>query len=394
MREVVVVSAVRTAIGDFGGSLKGVSPVDMGAAVVDAAVDRAGVSADSVGHCVFGNVIHTAAEDMYLARVAGMKGGLPETVPAVTVNRLCGSGLQAVIQAAQQIQLGLADTVIAGGAESMSQAPYWLPTARFGQRMGNGEMVDVMNAALNCPFNHYHMGVTAENVADKYGISREMQDESARQSHRNAQRAVEGGYFDNQIVPIELRSRKGTTEFRQDEHVRFDAELADFEKLRPVFKKDGTVTAGNASGLNDAAAALVMMDAEAASNQGKAVMAKLVDYSTVGVDPAYMGIGPVPAIREILQRQNLAVADIDLFEVNEAFAGQALAVAQQLELPAERLNPNGSGISLGHPIGATGAIITVKAMHELQRTGGRYAMVSLCIGGGQGIAALFERPAG
>jgi len=391
MREVVVVSAVRTAIGSFGGSLKNITPADMAGQVVSAAMARSGVSAESVGHCVFGNVIHTQAQDMYMARVAGINGGLPESVPAVTVNRLCGSGLQAVIQAAQQVQLGQADAVVAGGAESMSQAPYWLPTARFGQRMGNGEMVDAMNSALHCPFNQIHMGVTAENVAEKYGISREQQDQLALHSHQSAQRAIEQGYFEEQIVPVELKSRRGTTEFRQDEHVRMDAQLADFEKLRPVFKKDGTVTAGNASGLNDAAAALVLMDAEAAKAQGLTSMARLVDYSTVGVDPLYMGIGPVPAIEQILERQGLGVNDIDLYEVNEAFAGQALAVAKELDLPAEKLNPNGSGISLGHPIGATGAVITVKAVHELNRIQGRYAMVSLCIGGGQGIAALFER---
>jgi len=273
----------------------------------------------------------------------------------------------------------------------MSRAPYHLPTARFGQRMGDGQMVDPMVAALHCPFNHIHMGITAENVAEKYGISREQQDELAVLSHNRAQHAIEQGYFKQQIMPVELKSRKGVQLFDTDEHVRMNCTVEEMEALRPVFKKDGTVTAGNASGLNDAAAAVVMMDREKAETEGRQIMGRLVDYTVVGVDPKIMGIGPVPAIRQILERNNLTPNDIDVYEVNEAFASQALAVAQQLELPRDRLNPNGSGISLGHPIGATGAVITVKALYELSRIKGRYAVVSLCIGGGQGIAALFER---
>lgn len=392
VQEVVIVSGVRTAIGDYGGSLKGHRPTELAGLVVAEAVRRAGVDAAGVGHCVFGNVIHSEPADMYLSRVAAIRGGLPEQTPALTLNRLCGSGLQAVVSAAQQIQLGLCDTAVAGGAESMSLAPYHLPTARFGQRMGDGVTVDPVVGALQCPFNHYHMGVTAENVAEKYGVTRAQQDELALESHRRAQHAVEQGYFKEQILPIELKSRKGTTLFDTDEHIRFDCRLADLESLRPVFKQGGTVTAGNASGLNDAAAALVLMERGKAEAEGRSIMARLVDYAVVGVDPSIMGIGPVPAIRQLLERNGLSADDIDVYEVNEAFAAQALAVAGQLDLPRERLNPNGSGISLGHPIGATGAIVTVKAIYELARIQGRYAIVSLCIGGGQGIAVLLQRP--
>ncbi|WP_349571895.1 beta-ketothiolase BktB [Azotobacter salinestris] len=392
VQEVVIVSGVRTAIGDFGGSLKSHRPSELAGLMVAEAVRRAGIEAASVGHCVFGNVIHTEPLDMYLSRVAALRGGLSEQTPALTVNRLCGSGLQAVIGAAQQIQLGLCDTAVAGGAESMSLAPYHLPTTRFGQRMGDGVTVDPMVGALTCPINRYHMGVTAENVAEKYGITRAQQDALAVESHNRAQRAVEQGRFKEQILPIELKSRKGTTLFDTDEHIRHDCTLDDLEGLKPVFKKEGgTVTAGNASGLNDGAAALVLMARAKAEAEGRQVLARLVDYAVVGVDPSLMGIGPVPAIRQLLERNGLSVGDIDVFEVNEAFAAQALAVAQQLELPGERLNPNGSGISLGHPIGATGAIVTVKALYELARLQGRYAIVSLCIGGGQGIAVLLQR---
>ena len=390
-REVVVVSGVRTAIGGYGGSLKNHKPSELAGELVAEAVKRAGVSPDSIGHVVFGNVIHSEPADMYMGRVAAIKGGLPEETPALTINRLCGSGLQAVLSAAQQIELGICDTVIAGGAESMTRAPYHLPSARFGQRMGDAAMVDPMVAALHCPFNHIHMGITAENVAAKYGISREQQDELAVLSHNRAQNAIEQGYFQEQIMPVELKTRKGSTFFDTDEHVRFDCTLTDMAKLKPAFKKDGTVSAGNASGLNDAAAAMLMMDREVAEEKGIKPLAKLVDYSVVGVDPKIMGIGPVPAIKAILDRNDLNVNDIDVYEVNEAFAAQALAVTQQLDLPRDRVNPNGSGISLGHPIGATGAIVTIKALYELNRINGRYAIVSLCIGGGQGIAALFER---
>lgn len=390
-REVVVVSGVRTAIGGYGGSLKGHAPHALASLVAAEAIKRAGIAAGQVGHSVFGNVLPTEPADAFMSRVAAIEAGVPESTPAMNVNRLCGSGLQAILTAAQQIELGLAEVVIAGGAESMSRVPYQLPNARFGQRMGDGVMADPVFGTLHCPFNHIHMGVTAENVAEQYGITREQQDELAVLSHNRAQKAIEEGRFKEQILPIELKSRKGTVLFDADEHVRYDSTLSDMAGLKPVFKKDGTVTAGNASGMNDAAAAVVMMDREVAKAQGIEAMARLVDYSVVGVDPKIMGIGPIPAIRDVLERNNLGVNDIDLYEVNEAFAAQALAVCQELELPMERVNPNGSGISLGHPIGATGAVVTVKAMYELKRMGGRYAVVSLCIGGGQGIAALFER---
>ncbi|MGI1668684.1 MAG: beta-ketothiolase BktB [Neptuniibacter sp.] len=390
-REVVVVSGVRTAIGSYGGSLKEHSPSTLAGIVVAEAVRCSGIAVDHIGQCVFGNVIHSEASDMYMARVAGIKGGLPESIPGLTINRLCGSGLQAVLTAAQQVELGICKAVVAGGAESMTRVPYHIPSARFGLRLGDGELIDPMLAALHCPFNHIHMGITAENVAEKYGITRAQQDELAVLSHNRAQSAIEKGYFKDQIVPIENTSRKGVTLFETDEHVRFDCSPSDMATLKPVFKKEGTVTAGNASGLNDAASALVMMDRELAEQEGVKYLARLVDYSVVGVDPKIMGIGPVPAIQEILERNSLSVNDIDVYEVNEAFAAQALAVVQQLDLPSDRVNPNGSGISLGHPIGATGAVITVKALHELNRIDGQYALVSLCVGGGQGIAALFER---
>ena len=390
-REVVILSGVRTAIGTFGGSLKDIAPTDLAGQVVAEAVKRAGVKPEAIGHCVIGNVTHSDRRDMYMSRVAGIKGGLPATTPAVTVNRLCGSGLQALVSASQLILLGDCDAVVTGGAESMSRVPYWLPQARFGARMGDGAMVDAMTGAVTCPINDVHMGITAENVAEKWGVSREDQDALAVESHQRAARATAEGRFVSQILPIELKTRKGVVNFEQDEHVRADATLEGMAKLRPVFKKDGTVTAGNASGLNDAAAAMVLMERGEAEKQGLKPMARLVGYSFAGVEPEYMGIGPVPAVKKLLATHGLTVADIDVWEVNEAFAAQAIAVARDLEIPAEKLNPNGSGISLGHPIGATGAVITVKALYELQRTQTRYAVVTMCIGGGQGIAALFER---
>lgn len=389
--EVVFLSGVRTAIGDFGGSLKDVPATTLAASVTAEAVKRANIQPEQVGHVVFGNVLHTDRRDMYISRVATLEAGLPVDTPALTVNRLCGSGLQAIITAAQQIQLGVCKTAVAGGAESMSRAQYWLPTARFGQRMGDGQMIDSMTGALTCPMENYHMGVTAENVAQEWGISREEQDRLAVLSHQRAEQATSEGRFASQIMPVELKSRKGTTEFTTDEHVRQGCQPEDMAKLRPVFKKDGSVTAGNASGLNDAAAAVTMMSADEAQHLGLTPMAKLVGYSFAAVEPKFMGIGPVPAIRELLETHQLSVEDIDVWEVNEAFAAQALAVAKDLGLPEEKLNVNGSGISLGHPVGATGAIITVKALHELERVQGRYAVISLCIGGGQGIAMLIER---
>ncbi|AXV73620.1 beta-ketothiolase BktB [Ralstonia pseudosolanacearum] len=391
-REVVVVSGVRTAIGTFGGSLKDVAPCELGALVVREALARAQVGGEEVGHVVFGHVINTEPRDMYLSRVAALEGGVPAETPAFNVNRLCGSGLQAVVSAAQTILLGDVDVAIGGGAESMSRAPYLAPAARWGSRMGDAGLVDMMLGALHDPFQAIHMGVTAENVAREYGIGRELQDQTAVESHRRASRAIQAGYFKDQIVPVTIKSRKGDVQFDTDEHVRHDATLEDMAKLRPVFaKEDGTVTAGNASGLNDAAAALVLMERSLAERRGLKPLARLVSYGHAGVDPKVMGIGPVPATRKALERAGLTVKDLDVVEANEAFAAQACAVTQQLGLDPARVNPNGSGISLGHPIGATGALITVKALHELQRIGGRYALVTMCIGGGQGIAAVFER---
>lgn len=390
-REVVVLSGVRTAIGTFGGSLKNIAPTDLAGQVVKEAVERSGLKPEDIGHVTIGNVTHSDRRDMYMSRVAALKGGLPEETPAVTVNRLCGSGLQAIISAAQMVLLGDAEAVVAGGAESMSRVPYWVPNARWGARMGDSQMVDAMIGALTCPMNDTHMGITAENVAEQWDVTREQQDELAALSHNRAQNAIESNYFGSQIMPVELKTRKGVTVFDKDEHVRYDATAQDMAKLRTVFKKDGTVTAGNASGLNDAAAAIVMMDAEAAAAKGLKPMAKLKGYAFAGVDPKIMGIGPVPAVRKLLDKAGLSVSDIDTWEVNEAFAAQALAVAKDLDLPVEKVNPNGSGISLGHPIGATGTVISVKALYELERIGGKYAVVTMCIGGGQGIAALFER---
>jgi acetyl-CoA C-acetyltransferase len=390
-REIVVVSGVRTAIGRYGGSLKDEPPSELAAQMVREAVARAGVEPAEVGHVVFGNVIHTDAHDMYLARVAAIKGGLPVATPAFTLNRLCGSGLQAIISAAQTIMLGDADVAVAGGAESMSRGQYWLPAMRWGQRLNDGGVVDATVGALTDPFDDCHMGTTAENVAAKWSITREDQDALAVESQRRAAVAIANGYFKSQILPVTVRGKSGPVAFEIDEHVRADANLAAMAKLRPVFDPRGTVTAGNAAGLNDAAAAVVLMERGAAQRRGLRPLGRLVAYAHAGVEPKLMGIGPVPAVRAVLKKAGLSVADLDVIELNEAFAAQALAVMRQLELPAARTNPNGSGISLGHPIGATGCILTVKALYELQRTGSRYALVTMCIGGGQGIAAIFER---
>ena len=389
--DVFVLSGTRTAIGRYGGGLAGVPPCDLAATVVREAVRRSGVEPADFGHAVFGNVIHTETRDMYLSRVAAVNGGLPVTMPAFTVNRLCGSGLQAIVSAAQAITLGDAETAVAGGAESMSRAPYWLPSMRWGQRMGDTAAVDAVVGALNDPFDSCHMGVTAENVAQEFSISREDQDKLAVESHHRAAAAVAAGYFDEQITPVQAPARKGTVEVVSDEHIRPDASEEGMARLRPAFDKNGTVTAGNASGMNDAAAAVVLASAAYASSHGLQPMGRLVAYSHAGVEPRIMGIGPVPAVRKVLERSGLKLDEIDVFEVNEAFAAQALAVVRELGLPPDKTNPNGSGISLGHPIAATGAILVVKALYELRRTDGRYALVTMCIGGGQGIAAIFER---
>lgn len=391
-REVVIVSAARTAVGTFGGSLKDVAPTQTGALVVREVLARAGVDGNDVGHVAFGHVINTEPTDMYLSRVAAVNGGVSKETPAFNVNRLCGSGLQAIVSAAQTILLGDADIAIGGGAESMSRAPYLLPMARWGSRMGDAKVVDMMLGALHDPFKGIHMGVTAENVAAKYGITREDQDRLAYESHRRAAAAIDAGYFRTQIVPVTVKGRKGDVAFDTDEHVRRDVKLEDMARLRPVFKKEnGTVTAGNASGLNDGAGAVLLMEAKVARARGLTPLARLVTYAHAGVDPDYMGIGPVPSSQKALTRAGLKAADIDVVEANEAFAAQACAVTRQLDLDPARVNPNGSGISIGHPIGATGAVITVKALYELQRTQKRHALVTMCIGGGQGIAAIFER---
>jgi len=391
-REVVVVSAARTAIGTFGGSLKDTPPTELAALVVRESLARAGVDGKDVGHVVFGHVVNTEPKDMYLSRVAAINGGCAQSTPAYNVNRLCGSGLQAIVNASQSILLGDTDIAIGGGAENMSRAPYASLNTRWGARMGDTKMVDMMVGALHDPFHTIHMGVTAENVAAQFGITRDMQDALAVQSHNRAQVAIEEGRFKEQIVPVMLKSRKGEVAYDTDEHYRPNCTLADMAKLKPVFlKENGTVTAGNASGLNDAAAAVVLMDSKAAQARGLQPLARLVGYAHTGLEPKIMGMGPVSATRLVLEKTGLSVNDLDVIEANEAFAAQACAVSQELGLDPAKVNPNGSGISLGHPIGATGALITVKALYELQRIHGRYALVTMCIGGGQGIAAVFER---
>ena len=391
-REVVVVSGVRTAIGTFGGSLKDIAPTELAAQVVRESLARAGVDGQDVGHVVFGHVVNTEPKDMYLSRVAAINGGCAEGTPAFNVNRLCGSGLQAIVSASQSILLGDCDIAIGGGAENMSRAPYASLGSRWGVRMGDTKMVDMMIGALHDPFHTIHMGVTAENVAAKYGITREMQDALALESHNRAERATLAGYFKDQIMPVMLKSKKGDVAYTTDEHFRPGCKLEDMAKLKPVFvKENGTVTAGNASGINDAAAAVVLMEAGAAKARGAQPMARLVAYAHTGLDPKIMGVGPISATHAVLKKAGLTVNDLDVIEANEAFAAQACAVTRELGLDPAKVNPNGSGISLGHPIGATGTVITVKALYELQRIKGRYALVTMCIGGGQGIAAIFER---
>jgi len=390
-RDIVIVGAARTAIGTFGGTLKDVPLSQLATTAVKAALERSAVAPDAVGHVALGNVIPTEPKDAYLSRVAALNAGLPETVPAFNVNRLCGSGLQAIISAAQTIALGDADVAIGGGAEAMSRGPYISSGMRWGQRMGDGRTVDYMLAALHDPFQDIHMGITAENVAARRQVSREDQDALAAESHRRAAHAIAEGRFREQIVPVEIVSRKGTKIFDTDEHVRADTTVDALSKMKPVFKADGTVTAGNASGINDAAAAVVLAEAVLAERMGLKPLARLVGYAHAGVAPDEMGIGPIPATRKVLERTGLSIADLDVIESNEAFAAQACAVARELGLDPAKVNPNGSGISLGHPVGATGAIISVKAIYELHRIGGRYALVTMCIGGGQGIAAIFER---
>jgi acetyl-CoA C-acetyltransferase len=389
--EIYVVSAVRSAIGGFGGSLKDLPLADLATAISRAALERSGVAPEQVGHVVMGNVIPTEPRDAYLSRVAAMKAGIPKETPAFNVNRLCGSGLQAIVSATQCLLLGDADVALAAGAESMSRGPYLLPQARWGARMGDLQGIDYTVGVLQDPFEHFHMGITAENVAAKHGITRQMQDELALTSQRRAARAIAEGRFASQIVPLELKTRKGTVEFAVDEHVRGDVTAEQLAGMKTVFKKDGTVTAGNASGINDGAAGLVLATGDAVRRLGLKPLARLVAYAHAGVEPELMGLGPIPATRKALEKAGLNISDLDVIESNEAFAAQACAVARALDFDPQKVNPNGSGISLGHPVGATGAIIATKAIHELQRIQGRYALATMCIGGGQGIAVVFER---
>jgi acetyl-CoA C-acetyltransferase len=391
-RSVVILSGVRTAIGDYGGSLKDIAPTDLGARVVREAISRAKVDPNDIGQCVIGNVIHTEAKDMYISRVVALNGGLPNTSGAFTVNRLCGSGMQAIVSAAQTILLGDTDAAIGGGVESMSRGAYANTTQRWGTRMGDGKTVDMMVGALTDPFDTVHMGITAEAVANKCGITREQQDAFAVESHRRAVAAIGAGHFKSQILPIELKSKKGPIQFDTDEHARSDATMEGMGKLRPAFvKENGSVTAGNASGINDAAAAVVLMEAGVAAKKGLKPMARLVAYGHAGIDPKIMGLGPVTAVKSALAKAGLKISDIDVFESNEAFAVQALGVSQELGLDPAKVNPNGGAVALGHPIGATGAILTIKCMYELHRTGKRYGLITMCIGGGQGIAGIIER---
>jgi acetyl-CoA C-acetyltransferase len=390
-RDVVVLSGVRTAIGDFGGSLKDFAPTELAARCVKEALQRAKVAPQEVGHVVFGNVIHTDTKDMYLARVASVNGGIPKEVPALTLNRLCGSGLQAIVSAAQIVALGDADIAVAGGAESMSRSNYWIPSARWGTKMGDQVMMDALVGALSDPFHNIHMGVTAENVAKQYGIGRNEQDSFSVESHRRATSAIKNGYFKDQILPVEIKDKKGPKVFDTDEHARADASLENLGKLRPAFQKDGSVTPGNASGINDGAAAVVLMERKMAEKRGLKPLARLVAYGHAGVEPTLMGLGPIPAVKSAMKKAGLKVADMDVIESNEAFAVQACAVSKDLGFDPKKTNPNGGAVALGHPIGATGTIISIKALYELQRIQGKHALVTMCIGGGQGIAAIYER---
>ena len=388
--DIVILSGARTAIGTFGGSLAAVPPIQLAATVTRAALDRAGVDPDRIGQVVFGHVINTEPRDMYLSRVAMLEAGIPHTTPAMNVNRLCGSGAQAIVSAAQALMLGDADFAVAGGAESMSRSPYVVPSARFGAKMGDQVMLDMMTGALTCPMGTGHMGVTAENVAAEHDITREQQDAFAMESQRRAAAAIAAGHFKDQIVPVEVKSRKGMVAFDTDEHPK-DTSLEKLAGLKAVFQKGGSVTAGNASGINDGAAALVLARADAAERAGLTPRARILGYAVAGVRPEVMGIGPVPAVEALMARTGLKAGDFDVIESNEAFAAQALAVNKGLGLDPARVNPNGGAIALGHPVGATGAILMVKAIHELERTGGRTALITMCIGGGQGIAIAIRR---
>ena len=388
--DIFILSAQRTAIGTFGGALKDVPLADLATTAVKAALLSSQVDPERIGHVVMGNVIPTEPQDAYLARVAAINAGIPKETPAYNVNRLCGSGLQAIISAAHTLMLGDAEFAIGAGAEAMSRGPYLLPAARWGARMGDGQMLDYMLGILHDPFHGIHMGVTAENIAQRNSISRQTQDALAFEDQQRAARAIAQGYFNSQIAAVEVRSRKGSVMFSQDEHPRATT-LEQLAQMKPAFKKDGSVTAGNASGLNDGAAALVLASGAAVQAGNLTPMARLVAYAHAGVEPELMGLGPIPATRLALKRAGLSIEDMDVIEANIAFAAQACAVMQELDMDPAKVNPNGSGIALGHPVGATGAIIATKAIHELHRIKGRYALATMCIGGGQGIAVIFER---
>ncbi|WP_295537252.1 acetyl-CoA C-acyltransferase family protein [uncultured Thioclava sp.] len=390
MTSIVILSATRTPIGTFGGSLSGFSPIDLATIVSKEAIARAGIAPEKIGQAVFGHIINTEPSDMYVSRVAAVNAGVPVGTPAMNVNRLCGSGVQAVISAAQMLMLGDAEFALVGGSEVMSRSPYILPAARFGQKMGDAKVVDMMTGALSCPFGTGHMGVTAENVASECNITRVEQDAFAMQSQERAAAAIAAGHFKEEITPVEITSRKGTIVFDTDEHPK-STSLEKLAGLKPVFQKDGTVTAGNASGINDAAAALVIAREDAAAAAGLTPRAKITGYAFAGVRPEVMGLGPIPAVRALLEKTGLSADDFDWIESNEAFASQALAVSKELGLDPAKVNPDGGAIALGHPVGATGAILIVKALHALERTGGKRALITMCIGGGQGIALAIER---
>ena len=390
MTNVVILSGTRTAIGSFGGSLSKVSPIDMSTATIKASLKRAGVAGEQIGHVAIGHVINTESRDAYLSRVASINAGISDSTPAMNVNRLCGSGLQAIVSITQSLLLGDAHFGVAGGSESMSQAPYVLQNSRWGQKMGDTLAQDMLLAALQCPFGTGHMGVTAENVAQEHNISRNCQDSFAQESQRRAEIAINSGYFETQIIPLEVKPKRENIEFKIEEHPILSS-LESLSNLKPAFQKDGSVTPGNASGLNDGAGALVLATEEAANSAGLTPKARILGYAHAGVRPEVMGIGPVPAVHNLLKKTGLSISDFDVIESNEAFASQALAVNKSLKLDPQKVNPNGGAIALGHPIGATGAIIAIKALYELERTNGSKALITMCIGGGQGIALAIER---
>jgi acetyl-CoA C-acetyltransferase len=390
MTDIVILGGARTAIGGFGGALAGTTPIKLGTIVTQAALERAGVTPEQIGQVAFGHVINTEPKDMYVSRVAAMDSGIPDTVPAMNVNRLCGSGVQSIVSMFQALTMGDAEFAVAGGTENMSRSPYIITDQRWGAKMGDIRTQDMMLGALNCPFGTGHMGVTAENVAAEHGISRDDQDAFALESQTRAAAAIAAGHFVDQIVPVEIRKRRDTIDFVTDEHPKATT-LDALSGLRPAFQKDGTVTAGNASGLNDGAAAITMATADAAAAAGLTPAFRILGYAHAGVRPEVMGIGPVPAVEKLLAKTGLKAHDFDVIESNEAFASQAIAVNRALDLDPTKVNPNGGAIALGHPVGATGAIITVKAMYELQRTQTKRALITMCIGGGQGVALVIER---